>query len=286
MNVDELEYRQLDIDGVRELVKWAEEEGWNPGPFDADVFYQTDPEGFLGIYKDGEMIGGGSIVSYNGEFGFMGLFIMKPEYRAKGIGTKLWLKRRDALLARLKEGAAIGMDGVVEMQPFYAKGGFEIAFRDERYERAGELFVVSEYISPISSEDLDDVLAYDKECFGYERPQFMVPWLKMEGSKTFKYVQDEQLKGFAVVRKLQEGYKVCPLFADDATIAEELYKACLNASVDSSLIMDIPVTNTEAVDLMKKYDANYIFECARMYYGSPPNVPINKIFGMTTFELG
>ncbi len=264
----------------------AKAEGWNPGPFDADVFYQADPEGFLGVCKGEEMIGGGSIVSYNGDFGFMGLFIVKPEYRAKGIGTKLWFKRRDSLLARLKEGAVIGMDGVVEMQPFYAKGGFEIAFRDERYERAGASFEVSEYISPISNEDLDEVLAYDKECFGFARPQFLKPWLQIEGNKTFKFLQDGKLKGFAMVRRLKEGYKVCPLFADNAAIAEELYKACLNAAIGSSLIMDIPVTNTEAVNLMKKYDANYIFECARMYHGTPPDLPINKIFGITTFELG
>lgn len=286
MNIDEFEYRQLDIIGLNKLMDWAKAEGWNPGPFDADVFYQADPEGFLGVCKGEEMIGGGSIVSYNGDFGFMGLFIVKPEYRAKGIGTKLWFKRRDSLLARLKEGAVIGMDGVVEMQPFYAKGGFEIAFRDERYERAGASFEVSEYISPISNEDLDEVLAYDKECFGFARPQFLKPWLQIEGNKTFKFLQDGKLKGFAMVRRLKEGYKVCPLFADNAAIAEELYKACLNAAIGSSLIMDIPVTNTEAVNLMKKYDANYIFECARMYHGTPPDLPINKIFGITTFELG
>ena len=54
------------------------------------------------------------------------------------MGSKLWYKRRDALLARLNEGASIGMDGVVDMQPFYEKGGFQIAFRDERHEKIGE----------------------------------------------------------------------------------------------------------------------------------------------------
>ena len=28
-------------------MKWAEEEGWNPGPHDADVYWATDPDGFL-----------------------------------------------------------------------------------------------------------------------------------------------------------------------------------------------------------------------------------------------
>lgn len=286
MNIDELSIRPLDSAGTRTLLTWAAEEGWNPGPNDADVFWTTDPEGFMGIYKDDELIGGGSIVSYNGEFGFMGLFIVKPEYRSKGIGSKLWFKRRDTLLSRLKEGAAIGMDGVVDMQPFYTKGGFKIAFRDERYSRAGEAFDMDDHISPIADVNMKAILSYDKECFGFDRSQFMKPWLQLEGTQTFKYMYGEKLQGFAVVRKLIKGYKVCPLFADNATIAEALYKACLNAAKGANLLMDIPVTNTEAVELVKRYDAAYVSECARMYYGTPPDVPVHKIFGITTFELG
>jgi hypothetical protein len=114
----------------------------------------------------------------------------------------------------------------------------------------------------------------------------MKPWLNLPGNKTFKYVEDGQLKGFAIVRKANKGYKVCPLFADNEIVAEELYKACLTSVAGEPLYLDIPVTNQKAVDLIKKYNAAYVFECARMYYGKPPDVDINKIFGITTFEMG
>ena len=70
----------------------------------------------------------------------MGLFIVKPHYRGVGIGAQLWHFRKSLLLSRLKKQAAIGMDGVVAMQPFYNQGGFEIHFRNERYQRRGEVF--------------------------------------------------------------------------------------------------------------------------------------------------
>ncbi|MGA9292485.1 MAG: GNAT family N-acetyltransferase, partial [Ignavibacteriaceae bacterium] len=275
INLNELQFQKLDLKGVKTLVNRAKAEGWNPGPYDAEVFYATDPDGFYGYFHDGTMIAGGSIVSYNKKFGFMGFFIVKPEYRSMGIGRKLWYQRRDTLLTRINEDAPIGMDGVIAMQPFYKQGGFEILFRDERYEKTGMKFNINENISPISDEDRDTILEYDKQCFGFYRPQFLKPWLKLPGNKTFKYTEDDKLKGFAIVRKADKGYKVCPLFADNEMIAEELYKACLNSVQGESLFLDIPVVNKGAVNLIKRYNGTYVFECARMYYGKPPDIDIN-----------
>ena len=285
-NIDQLQFQKLDFESLKILLKWAEKEGWNPGPNDADVYWATDPEGFYGYSYKGDLIAGGSIVSYNMEFGFMGFFIVKPEYRSFGIGRKLWYQRRDTLLARLNKGASIGMDGVVALQAFYQKGGFKIAFRDIRYKKNGMQFKIDKNIYPIGEDDLSSILAYDKQCFGFPRPQFIIPWLNLPDNKTFKYIEDGQIKGFAIVRKANTGYKICPLFADTKYIAEELYKACLNSVVGEPLYIDIPITNQESINLIKEYDAKYIFECARMYYGKSPNIKVDKVYGITTFELG
>ena len=286
LNIDELQFQKLDLDGVKTLVKWAQEEGWNPGPHDADVFWQTDPDGFYGYFHKGSLIAGGAIISYNNAFGFMGLYIVKPEFRGEGIGRKLWYQRRDLLINRLHDHAPIGMDGVVAMQPFYKKGGFEIAFKDNRYEKLGMASENDSHISPIYDEDFSQILDYDTQCFGFKRSQFLKPWLKIPENRTFKYVEHNALKGFAVLRKATSGFKIGPLFADDDYIAEALYRACLNAAVGQLVYFDIPMTNQGAVAIVKKYQAKYVFECARMYHGKPPKIDTNKVYGITTFELG
>ena len=286
INIEELKFQKLVPEGLETLIKWAGEEGWNPGLNDAEVFWKTDPDGYYGYYYNGELIAGGSIVSYDKKFGFMGFFIVKPEYRSHGIGRKLWYQRRNALISRLNKGATIGMDGVIAMQHFYKKGGFEIEFRDERHEKKGQKFEVNKNISPIEEKDLDSVLAYDRQCFGFSRQQFLIPWLKQKNTKAFKFIKDRKLTGFAIIRKANKGYKVCPLFADNAEVAEELYKACLNSVVNEPLYLDIPMINQNAAALIKKYNTCYVFECARMYYGKPPEMEINKVYGITTFELG
>lgn len=286
IELNQLQFQKLDLSGVQTLVQWAEKEGWNPGLNDAEVYWGTDPGGYYGYFQEGELIAGGSIVSYRGEFGFMGFFIVKPELRSYGIGRKLWYERRDKLISRLNEGATIGMDGVVAMQKFYQKGGFEIAFKDVRYEMIGHHFEIDKRISPIIVEDLDAVLRLDKECFGFARPQFMLPWLNMPHIKTFKFVDEGILQGFAVVRKCNIGYKICPLFADNSLVAEELYKACIGSVADDKIYIDIPEINQAANRLVEKYKGQYVFECARMYRGTAPAIDIDKVFGITTFELG
>lgn len=286
MNVEDLAFEPLDRAGVATLVAWAAKEGWNPGVHDVDLFYETDPNGFFGYFLDDELIGGGSLVSYGGAFGFMGLFIVKPEFRSQGIGRQLWLHRRDHLLSRLKEGASIGMDGVVDMQPFYNKGGFEIAFRDERYEAVGRSFSISPFVSSMREADFPEVSGLDLECFGFARPDFLRAWLAQPDARSFVYRNASGFQGFTLMRKTQVGYKIGPLFAASLEVAKDLYEACLDSARGEPVYLDIPVSNPDAISLVREYGAEYVFECARMYYGSPPDVPIQKIFGITTFELG
>jgi hypothetical protein len=89
-----------------------------------------------------------------------------------------------------------------------------------------------------------------------------------------------------VLRKVRQGHKIGPLFADTPEIADALFKACASAAGKSLFYLDIPIVNTAARDLVDRYHMAYVFECARMYYSTPPALPTHKIFGITTFELG
>lgn len=286
MIAEQLVFRNLTFSEFELLVQWAANEGWNPGLEDATVFWQTDPNGFYGYFEENRLIGGGSIVSYEGQFGFMGFFIVHPDYRSHGIGNTLWHKRRDALLQRLQPGSSIGMDGVVAMQPFYQKGGFEIAYRDERYVRQGAAFPKNSFIYNCTMDDFEAIQKLDAECFGFDRIPFLKSWLFAYNAKAFQYKKENNLKGFAVIRQCQNGYKIGPLFAEDYKIAASLYEECLNSAIGEEVYLDIPTTNLQAVELIKKYQATYVFECARMYYGTPPKTAVEKVFGITSFELG
>lgn len=280
------EFKKLNLAQLQILVSWAKIEGWNPGPQDADLFYLADPDGFYGYFKDDELIGGGSLVSYAGEFGFMGLYIMKPEYRSQGIGRMLWNQRKNTLLSRLKPQAAIGMDGVVAMQAFYQKGGFAFSFIDVRHENIGKEYARSAEISVVTATDLPAVLALDQNCFGFDRSTFMEAWVLQAGGQSFQYKIDGKLLGFATLRKVEVGYKIGPMFAQTYAAATALYEACLTAAVGEKVYLDIPLSNPHAVALTQHYQTQAMFECGRMYHGVAPAIPIEQVYGITTFELG
>ena len=46
---------------------------------------------------DGALAGCVSAVSYDGRFGFVGLYIVAPQWRGHGIGWRLWMPNADAV---------------------------------------------------------------------------------------------------------------------------------------------------------------------------------------------
>jgi ribosomal protein S18 acetylase RimI-like enzyme len=276
---------------VGELVGWAAREGWNPGLHDAEIFWATDPEAFIAADLDGELVGGGAITSYDGEFGFMGFFIVRPEYRGRGFGNRLWHARRDRLLARLQPGASIGMDGVFAMQDYYAKGGFGFSHRDIRFraEISARPTTTPEpdaCIVPLAEVPFEEVLDYDRICFPAARATFLSLWISQPDALALGYWRDGKLEGYGIVRRCQEGCKIGPLFANDAPIAEALYTSLAAFAAGGPLFLDVPENNADAMALVRRHGMADVFGCARMYLGPAPDLAHQHIFGVTTFELG
>lgn len=283
---NDLAIRSMARTEVDELVEWAAKEGWNPGLHDADIFWQIDPEAFIAAELEGELVGGGAITSYAGCFGFMGFFIMKPEFRGRGLGNTLWHARKERLRKRLKPGTAIGMDGVFNMQPYYAKGGFVFSHRDIRFQSTGIVAEADKTIVSLAQIPFDEVLAYDNACFPASRENFLKAWITQADSLALGAMQDGRLAGYGLVRRCRTGCKIGPLFADDAASAEKLFNALATFAPGEPVFLDVPENNPAAMELAKQHQMEEVFGCARMYLGPMPELATDRIFGVTTFELG
>ncbi len=150
-------------------VEWAAGEGWNPGLHDAGCYHAADPNGFLIGTLSGKPIATLSVVKYGETFGFLGFYIVSPEFRGQGYGLQIWNAGLNYLAGR-----NIGLDGVVDQQENYKKSGFKLAYRNVRYEGTGG----GEYPEETGIVDLaalpfETVDAYDRPFFPDKRTGFI-----------------------------------------------------------------------------------------------------------------
>jgi hypothetical protein len=283
---DDLVIRPLVRAELDVLVDWAAAEGWNPGLHDADAFWATDPEGFLGVERDGELVGGGSIVAYSREFGFAGFYLVRPGLRSHGIGARLWEAGMPRLLSRLGPGAPVGMDGVVAMQPFYARGGFAMAHRDVRFAFPARARGEDRNVVPAGDLPFAEVADFDAAHFPARREAFLRRWIAPPEGRALAWREDGRIAGLGVIRRCREGHKVGPLFAETPDVAEGLLAALVAGVPGSTAFLDVPESNPAALVLAGRWGMREVFACGRMYRGGPPRIPHERIFGITTFELG
>jgi len=264
-------------------VDWAKQEGWNPGLNDAECYYAADPNGFLVGTLDEIPIATISAIKYDDTFGFMGFYIVKPEFRGMGYGIQLW----DAALSYL-HGCNIGLDGVVEQQENYRKSGFDLAYRNIRYEGLRQNRATSDgRIMRLSEIPFEQLESYDRSFFPSQRTDFTKTWISQPECTALGIKAKGELAGYGVIRACASGHKIGPLFADNPELAESLFLALISSlKAGEVFYLDISELNPAAVALAEKHHMQLVFETARMYSGEKPALPLLRTFGVTSFEVG
>jgi hypothetical protein len=294
-------------DDVDFCVEQAANEGWNPGLHDAAAFHATDPEGFLIARLDGAPIGCISAVRYPERFGFVGFYIVVPERRGKGYGIRLW----QAAMARLA-GCNVALDGVLAQQDNYRKSGFELAYSNIRFERersrtshrrsddarqasdpGRELGLAPDRgvdVRPLAAIPFAHLAAYDRTAFPAPRPAFLDAWMRLPASHALAVADARDagaLRGYGVVRRCRRGWKIGPLFAETPPVAHALF-AALSDEVPPGepVYLDVPEINADALALAARHGMREVFRTARMYTGGRPALRDERVYGVSTFELG
>lgn len=261
----------------------AKLEGWNPGRHDAHAFYEADPEGFWAGELDGEIISTISAVRYGGNFGFIGLYIVKVPYRGQGYGIRLWQQAMRHLGSRV-----IGLDGVVAEQDNYRRSGFRLAYNHLRF--AGKAAALPGNAAPsLQITDFQALCRYDQSIFNADRSRFLAAFAFAPGTvgRVHKN-QDGAIDGYALARPCAEGYKIGPVFAPDLDTAGDLIAGVLRTlPAGVSFYLDVPESNPAAVALAKRrLQMTKVFETARMYANGEWLLPTRFIWGTATLELG
>ena len=125
--------RLISINEIQEVTNWARLEGFSPGMDDVSIYRNTDKQGVWVACLDNNPIGSIACIKYNSSYGFIGLFIVKKEFRNNGYGVRLWKHA----LEYLKNVDCIGLEAAPDRLNDYAKWGFRKSSITNRWKLNG-----------------------------------------------------------------------------------------------------------------------------------------------------
>ncbi len=139
-------------------------------------------------------------------------------------------------------------------------------------------------MAPVHAASLID---YDMRFNPTRREAFLREWTKqLQTRRSVVLLRDGAIAGYGTIRKCREGYKIGPLLADSETGADLLFRKLATGTGGERIYLDVPEPNASARALCTRYNMKPVFETARMYRGPAPDLPLARIYGITTFELG
>jgi GNAT superfamily N-acetyltransferase len=260
---------------------WAAAEGWNPGLADGPAFFAQDPDGFFLGRIDGEPVSAISVVNYGTDYAFLGCYLVRPDLRGRGHGLTTWKTALAHAGSR-----TIGLDGVVAQQDNYRRSGFEPAHRTVRFTGTAPACEVPADVRVVRSEDIADIAAYDGTCTPADRPRFLAHWLTGTGHHAVVRRSGDRVTGYGVIRPGHDCPRIGPLFADTAEDARALFAALTAYAAGREVAIDVPEPNAAGVALAEEAGFTPSFETARMYTGPVRPYGEERVFGVTTLELG
>jgi ribosomal protein S18 acetylase RimI-like enzyme len=243
---------------------------WNQTAQDWRRFLDASPNGCFVAQVDSRIVGTATTIRYEDKFAWIGMVLVDPEYRGRGIGTKL-LEKAIAFLDEAKI-PTMKLDATPLGKPLYEKLGFVTEYEIERLvlKRDAQDLPPSrpkQAQGSISNPELDLVVAQDRELFGANRGDLLKSLRRDAPELTSAVWNDGKLQGYVFGRKGSFADHIGPLMATNRESCQSLVAAFLQASTRENLIVDWLKTNTVAAGLLGQHGFRYSRPLTRMYRG-------------------
>lgn len=276
---------------LKMVMKWAAQEGWNPGKYDHHSYYSMDPKGHFLLLVDNKPVGAISIVMYSQWFAFIGLFIVLPEHRSQGYGKKLW----EHAMNYISETNTCGLYAVPQQVSRYQQSGFKEYYSNARWTR----------VSPEKPEDVTDLISetkdpstilkklckYDGKVFGHDRKRFLKRMLELPQTCGFvSFNSVGKVNAYGIVRPCREGFRIGPLYAENFQSAQSICRILFAYVPGAKIIFDIPSTNAFGNMFAEYFDLEHlpISDTMAMFKGDdgPIENYQNKCYATASLEFG
>lgn len=268
-----------DLDFAHDLSRLA---AWNQTRRDWERFLSLAPEGCFLAEFSGEAAGTATTTTYGGTLAWIGMVLVHPDFRRRGVGTEL-LRRSIAHLREEKHVGCVRLDATPAGRPLYEGLGFQAEWGLRRWVRESETEAAT---FPLTTQCLalgETLLSLDRQTFGADRSDLLRSLAA--GSADALDLPDGS---FGLRREGERAHYLGPITAASTasglSIAEQLAERCPR---NRPLYWDLPDPNEAAKALAEKLGFQPVRELTRMRLGEAPVAAETRLlFGIAEPGLG
>ena len=267
--------------------------GWNQTPADWERFLAAGPDGCFLAECNGAAAGTATTFVYGPELAWIGMVLVHPEQRRRGIGNALLLHCVGYLQGRGVR--CIKLDATALGQPVYERLGFQTEWSLTRWERTGPPPPFTTIGSGVRIRDwrAGDETAVDRldtAAFGVSRQRLLHPLAKQSCVARIVESDTGDPLGYGLMREGARAFYLGPVVARTCAAAVPLLEALLmpnGAATDPKVFWDIPNQNLASMTWARAHGFTPQRSLTRMYLGQnhAPGDP-HLQFGITAPELG
>ena len=224
---------------LKPLIHMKDLLNWNQTEDDIKRILQLNPNGNFGAYDGDRMTGTITTVVYGKELGWIGMMIVDPEYRRRGVATRLM---NTALTFLHTHGIhTVKLDATPEGLPFYESMGFVSESTIERWEYLPSGDFESQ-VKPLEKSFLPAVIELDTKAFGTDRSVLLHALLGDTQSSLLPLISlspfNGTLDGYAFARRGSNAYYVGPVIAKHMKAAMDLLNGMLGRLRNQKVYFD------------------------------------------------
>jgi GNAT superfamily N-acetyltransferase len=263
-------------DDIAAAMRLKQAAGWNQTEHDWANVLALEPEGCWVWQQEGEVIGTTTAICYGRQLAWIGMVLVLPEHRGKGIARGLmehaleWLEARGVRQVKL--------DATDLGRPLYEKLGFRDERLIERWGAPGSAAAGG----PAADLPLEPIAAMDRETFGVDRTSLIARLLQV-----FQAGACEP-EGFCLGRPGSNAYFLGPCAAANPAEAGRLIREVMQAAGGAAYFWDLFPDVPAAVDLARSLGFERKRSLVRMALRPEASLPgrPERVFGAAGFEYG
>jgi len=229
---------------------------WNQTERDWERLIAFNPDGCFAAEVDGRVAGSATTTVYDGGVAWIGMVLVAPAFRGKGIGRKLLEASIRHL--KMKNVPSIKLDATPLGEPLYASIGFKGYRKITRMRGQGMKTGMPESIRRARPEDAATVLQLDSLAFGCGRRQVIKALLEDFPERAFVSDGRDGVNGMVLGRRGASADQAGPLAAADDETALALLAAALAAVEAPECVLDVPETSAACMKMLER--AGYVME--------------------------